>query len=45
MPNLTLLLKNPFTKNHVTNLGALGSLLVLILVDYGFCLLSFISSK
>ena len=45
MPSLTLLFKNPFTKNHVTNLGALVSLLVLILVDNGFCLLSFISSK
>ena len=41
MPNLTLLLKKSSLKNQWTNLGTLVTLVVLILVDYGFCLLSF----
>ena len=42
MPNLTLVLKKSSLKNQWTNLGTLVTLVVLILVDYGFCLLSFI---
>ena len=45
MPNLTLLLKKSSLKNQWTNLGTLVTLVVLILVDYGFCLLSFIRFK